>query len=194
MSTSKVSKVRGTYFRSCLLSRLGERKPLDPSRFKPYVYRNRQRLEDAHETAQCAFCSYQGPSITFVPPEGKQGPAQLVYAGEGVFTRALEQSTPTCANCYQDQRRHRPAKSKAPLVTRPVRTISVLQDMLEESRQKNVVTDSLHLQEPVVVSSLPEAANLFSEVHAAVSALASEPSRSNQDEAQSLTGPEANGS
>jgi len=166
-------QVRGAYLRSALMSRLGKSKPIDPSRFRPFVYRNRQRLEDARETAACTFCGYKGTALAFVPPAGEQGPCQLVYAGEKPFTRALERCTPTCCNCIQERRAGQPLKTKATLTSKASRTLEVLQKLeaAGEPVHQAVVTEQL---QPVVKNQLHgDQQKLFSEVHMAVSSLAS---------------------
>lgn len=160
-----MSNTRGCYFRSSLLSRLGHRKPLNPSEFKPFVFRNRAKLEEAHANASCVYCGYRGTAITFKAPNGEQGPGQLVYSSERAFTKALARSTPVCANCYQERSDHFKVKRKAPLVTRPIRTLSLLQAEVA----KPVVAEPLR----VVEERIREDQVLFSEVHGAVSNIAS---------------------
>jgi hypothetical protein len=185
--TKKIA-VRGAYLRSSLLSRLGDRKPLEPHKFRPFVYRNRQRLEDAHETSACAFCGYTGPALAFIAPEGEMGPARLVYAGESAFTRALERCTPTCCNCLQEQRSSTPAKSKSTLITRPVRTLEVLGQLQEQGEAVAQPVSRLPLPSVSTSALQSKDDNLFSEVHAAVLSLASRPE---VDEAQRSSVPDA---
>lgn len=132
-----MASTKGRRFCAFLLSQLGTRKPLDPERHRAFVYRNRQRLEDALETTPCSTCGYVGPALSLIPPKGEQGPASLVYSSEAAFERALQRSTPTCCNCAQVELSKKPFNpTKRPRASvAPFRTLETLKQLGSVSGQ-----------------------------------------------------------
>lgn len=95
----------GYYFnRRLLCGTLNKFEPLEPGKFRPFVYRNRQELDRLLNEVPCSKCGYTGRSKVLVRREGntKRTAAREVFSSERSFRLAVSSSEMVCLNCLND--------------------------------------------------------------------------------------------
>lgn len=121
----------------------------------PFVFRNRQRLEEAYATAVCWKCGYKGTSMSLQPLVGRRGPAQMVQSSEVAFLRALKNSRPVCYNCSGEERVAKLHQTKPCVVVgNPPHTLIALSaQAAEEERSGRLNTLAELVSDGVVAAS-----------------------------------------
>lgn len=89
----------GLLYGRAFFGNAGKRKPLDPAKHSPYVFRNRDALDAALKGAKCHRCGYSGTSLHMAPPHGEKSAAQAIFSSERGFLRRMARAKPTCFNC-----------------------------------------------------------------------------------------------
>jgi hypothetical protein len=72
-------------------------------RTKPFVIRNKAKLDKRKFEEGCYKCGYKGPAIYFLQPDGDRSCAQDLYVSEKKFLQKLRLARAVCYNCHREE-------------------------------------------------------------------------------------------